>query len=869
MAGQDPMDPHALRQFRGPDRESFRRGLAAALILALAARAPAQGLQELSEDDREAAEELCAPDLVERMLDDSIPHDYVRELLALLEPHLEGGDAQVARTLLCGAVALERFLTQRGEGQEEPLRLRELSLRAHIALGDGEKAWPLAYRLSNELRQRFEFERAAHTLQGALDLLEPGAVGRSWLLLALAEIDRHSLRLEQAKIRLDEASSALGGGAETSDLASAIGGLRAQIQLDLGLVDLAAPWIEAEIEDLRTRRARGEDVSDALPAAYQRLANLRLAAGQYDRTIVDLERALAELVDLSDPLGRIAQVREALELVLNFARIEVAGSRSGNVEAALRRLEEIYGSQLADTGTRLACACRLGQWKLRTQDLAGAQSWLERARALVDDHGGAGAELDLKNRALLSALEMRLSILRGDPRDVQERRLERLGREFEDLIAGWLAQPPRVAGLGFLRYDRTRTVLGELLAGQAALGEEGLGAARALATLQRACSAGSLHRLLNVQPADLAEVQSKLLPPGTGALVYFPFRDRSLLFTVDAEHGVALHVLEGERALIPLARPWKSDVLTSPAGLSTQERDLRRARIASLGGKLSSTLLPPPVVEWVHAYSSILIVGSDLLGELPFEALPLADQGPLGLVKAIGYLPSLPLGVHLHDRAMARAEGLATDLCLVADVRKGPDPGALEPLPFGPDELEDLLAPFQPDRAQTLLRERATLAELGRQDLARTGILTFITHGALDASRERPQGLVLSGGESLWCEDAESWRGGPRLIVLAACGAGRGPLREGDGPAANLGAAFLRGGADCVALAEAQLAYRPTLRLLGTFQRGLAQGLAPGEAMRLARVHVARSEGGEDPFYFALVRLLGLSNRPVLSALRK
>lgn len=784
-------------------------------------------------------------------------------MLATLERSLDPSDELVARTLLCGCKALETFLAQRGGDADEILHLEELRVFAHIARGEDIAAAELAYPLSGALRVQGEFLRAEVVLQRSFEALRPGAAMRPRLLLALAELDRHFLRHEQALIRLDEAHAELVAGPELDVLKRAFGGLKAQVQLDLGLVDLAAPWIEQEVEDLRARRAAGEDVSDSLPTALLRVANLRLASGQYDLQVVEIERALADLDDLAERDGRIAFTRERLELHLNFARLEAAAVKPGDVTTALRRLEAVEGSETADPGTRLECAGRLGQWALRAGDLDEAQAWLGRARAVVDARGAAGEELDLKSRSFLAAIETRLSILRGDEREIQEQRLGRLSDMFGRLLDRLLEQPPRAAGLGFLRYDRTRTILGELMAGQAALADSGGGAARALKTLHLASEAGSLHRLLGAKPVDLAAVTSKLLPQGTGALVYFPFRDRSLLFTVDAAHGVEIHVLPGERLLEPVARAWKSDVLTSPYGLPAGLLEARKARIERVGAELSRLLFPPATLERMRSWSSVLIAGSDLLGELPFEALPFAGGEPLGLAKAIGYLPSLPVGVHLFDRALARSEADVTDLCLLADVRSDSAAGGPDPLPFAADDLEAMLAPFPRDRIKTLLGERAILSELRLQDLAHTAVLHIVTHGAHDAARERPQGLALSAGETLWCEQAEVWTTGPRMVVLSACGAGSGPKREGDGPVANLGGAFLRGGADCVVLSEADLAYRPTLMLISAFQRELAQGVAPGEAMRRARLRVKRSEGWNDPFYYALVRVLGLSDRSV------
>jgi CHAT domain-containing protein len=256
----------------------------------------------------------------------------------------------------------------------------------------------------------------------------------------------------------------------------------------------------------------------------------------------------------------------------------------------------------------------------------------------------------------------------------------------------------------------------------------------------------------------------------------------------------------------------------------------------------------------MSSWSQVYIVGSDLLNELPFEALPFEGDLALGLSKATAYLPSLAIGVELYDRSQKRTLP-AHDLCLVAGITEG---GAQVDLPFGQQYVERLTAGFERERVHLLLGANASLDEILKPAALNATILHFVTHGAVDLARECPHGLTLSRGGRLWKEDAEQMSG-PRLILISACGAGRSPQREGDGPVAHLGGAFLLSGAECVVLSDAQLAYDPTMTLMSVLQREVASGRTIGEALRLARTRVASDQDTHDPFYWALVRALGLA----------
>jgi hypothetical protein len=760
-------------------------------------------------------------------------------------------------------------------GQEPPadpdLELEERRVRQILEKSDLTQVVLPAQHLASKLRLQGHIDRAERLLDDVLEpldyaLADPAVLGPEgastlrfalpYLLLERTELLRLKGRPEDALEFLDLADQATQAQESTADLRSHVVGLRAQIRLDQGLYDLAARWIEEEFDLLQQSDAEARTL---LPAQLRR-ANLRAALGTFDLQIAELEPVLATLDALANPSEEVRSARAQLALRRAIALQEIAGD-AASLETAREELEAIWTMPSAYPSTRRDAAVRLALHELRGNRPESAAPWLAQAREMLEQGLLQGLQAGAEDRAWLASLELRLARARGAAPETLVPLIARLEDDVAALVQAWSSQPTRAAGSGYLRYDSTRAILAELMSAQVALHGQEQGGAVALATLARAEAAGSLHRSLGARLPALAEIQAALLPVGTGALVFFPTVDRSLVFTVDSEQGARLFENASERGLLPICRRWWSEISESPSGLSKEDRVERSASLDARGKQISAMLLPAPVLERLDRWSTVHVVGADFLDDLPFEALPIEGLGPLGRAKAVGYLPSLAIGVHLSERAARRELQSTVELCVVSSVRSKPASGAPQDLPFGPDELESLAARVR-GPLKALMGPQATLDGLRAADLARVRVLLFLTHGVTDGLRERPQGLRLSAGQALWCEDAEGLPG-PPLVILAVCDAGRGPQREGDGPVGSLGGAFLRGGADCVVLSGAELAYAATLQLSTELLRELDGGCSVAEGLRRARVQTATAEATQDPYYWALIRAVGLAHRPV------
>lgn len=141
------------------------------------------------------------------------------------------------------------------------------------------------------------------------------------------------------------------------------------------------------------------------------------------------------------------------------------------------------------------------------------------------------------------------------------------------------------------------------------------------------------------------------------------------------------------------------------------------------------------------------------------------------------------------------------------------------------------------------------------------GALVLLSHGLRDPADERPSQILLEappGGAdaALSCDGVEALSS-PPVVFLGVCGSARGPAREGTGPAAHLGGAFLLAGADAVVLSDADLSFGPTLLLAEAFLGRLRAGDGPAEAMRQARLAL-HAAGWSDPHDWGLMRVVGL-----------
>ncbi|MFN0244801.1 MAG: CHAT domain-containing protein, partial [Planctomycetota bacterium] len=443
------------------------------------------------------------------------------------------------------------------------------------------------------------------------------------------------------------------------------------------------------------------------------------------------------------------------------------------------------------------------------------------------------------------------------------RRRDALERAFTRVLDGWKRGRVRAGGLGLFYFGDQRFVLSELVALELALDASETGRERALDAWMRAQSVGSLSRALDLAEVSLDEVRGALLAPGTGLLVYLPAPQSSYVFAVDGS-GIVSAPLAADSELDARRRAVSEWLSVSPVALTGEgEREERARALAASIDALSRALLPDAIDARVRGWTSVIVVGADVLGSAPFECLTTADGRVLGLDFALSHLPSLQVGVHLARACDARPR--ERDVCVFAASQADPDLraqfGIAGDFVFGDAERERVASPFASERVSFVSASDATVDRLLVEPFERTAVLSIFAHGVYDLERERPAGLLLAArvGRSsvLWSDDVERGRW-PPLVVLLACGAARGPMRPGDDVGGHLGHAFFAGGASAVVLNSFDMPYGGALTLASAMHRELAQEHGAAEALRRARRALASEPATNDPHFYGSLRLLGL-----------
>jgi hypothetical protein len=388
------------------------------------------------------------------------------------------------------------------------------------------------------------------------------------------------------------------------------------------------------------------------------------------------------------------------------------------------------------------------------------------------------------------------------------------------------------------------------------------GVERALSRLLSAGATGTLARKLAAPAASLSEVRAGLI--GTAKdraiLVYFPAPDRTHLFVVD--HDSTEHFPLAAADYIEAARYEAERTLRRPAKGSARDR-LVREREAALA-ELCRQLLPQEVLVRLKERTRWTIVGEDLLGPVPFEALA-PDGAYLGTTHAIVHLPSLPIGLRLAVRAR-REVRTSAGAGVAAVVLLSPPLGSDRSLTDA--QIGEMLGAYPSKTKEIAGGPAAGLATLRRASPV-VRVAQVFAHGHYDESRERPAGMLLAppeGQESSFVGSEEvELLDAPPLVVLTVCGAARAPKRRGDAGAADLAGAFLSAGdrARCVVQSAYDLDVDSARELSIHFHAALVGGDSPAEALRKARAALARDPDFADPFHHALIGVVGLGHEPI------
>jgi hypothetical protein len=585
-------------------------------------------------------------------------------------------------------------------------------------------------------------------------------------------------------------------------------------------------------------------------------AEFAAATDDWDDVFEELDPLLAPpTVERLSP-----SLRATCRLLLGKAYAERAMTEPEVAELAVQHIEAALADPALSALERWNAENALADVERRSGDHRRAAELLAAALARLDDGSGASSF----GEAALQASLANLALERGDGRAALERTLVDLERAYDKFLVEWSTLPQRRDGVAFLHFGLRQAIVGAVVRLTIAVDDEN-GAKRALAQLLRAQALGSLSRALGGPPATLDEATRELCGPRRGVLVYLPGPERSFAFAHDSAKTTCTE-LAASRWWSSTRSDWFALLSHSPRR-DGAERAKEHARLRT---ELAAQLLPERVLARLAEWDELSIVGIDLLGYTPFEALPLSDGQTLGTRLACTYLPSLAVGCQLARALEARSLPPAS-LCLVAAPT---DPPAAreagfkwDAIAWNDDHVEPLREIYGKEKLFVFTGDKASLAALASGAARTSASLQIVAHGFYQRLAQPPPGLALApSAESnglVRCQELEQLAL-PPLVVLAVCGAGRGPLRSGDDGVTNLGGACFKAGAVCVLISPIDLEQTATEKLLDLFHERFAAGETPARAMLAARRALAADPRFADPFYHSMLQVVGIGHRPLV-----
>ena len=653
-----------------------------------------------------------------------------------------------------------------------------------------------------------------------------------------------------------------------------LAGIRAQILVELGLPERAAAWVREERREVEAHVVALEDEQErvrAWRASWIHEGNWLLAQQRYaaalrfvEEPLRRLDAALARAGDDARQRSVFEGTRSELELVRCFARGRLADERGQARGEVVTDLLAILDAPTTSPRARLSIALRGVEFAFRAGDLKAADDFVTTMRTTLE---ALGASAQVKERAMVDAAA--LGLARRSGRDPAE--LSKLGaaarESYGAFLADWETLPQREGGFGFLNAGHRRFYIAELVDSEL----ERTGPEHALELFLRAqrndvsgpeaLGALGAHQLLE-------RFRNEVLGPDEGALLFLPAPGVGHVFGLDAE-GVVHARLADDVALRKRSRELLADLRamgSDDLAVDHVRADrARTARIEATLAQLSADLVPAALRTRLANWKAVTIIGGDLLGEVPFDALPLANGRALGDVLPVTHLPSVPAGLALAAHATAPPPAFdyavfAAGEATAEAARRWPEvdaPGV------HPEELDALLAPFLADRRAPCVAAEATWEGFVRT-ASSAAVAQVLVHGVVDRERELPATLVFSADAAkpdglVHIEDVLALERAPDCVLLTTCHSAAGPARAGDDVAARLAGAFLARGSQVVLEALGPLDVAPTLAISAALLRELRTGATPAEALQAARRSLP--PGASHWANGARLRLVGLGHK--------
>lgn len=360
----------------------------------------------------------------------------------------------------------------------------------------------------------------------------------------------------------------------------------------------------------------------------------------------------------------------------------------------------------------------------------------------------------------------------------------------------------------------------------------------------------------------------------TTALVYEIGRDtlRITLLRPDGAPETIRHPIRAD-SLAALVAAYRREVgadVDPPSHTTTDSAHAAALAAAARGNvaeaRVAAILLPPALRARLPESGELVVAPSGALWLVPFAALPVEGDAPLGIRLALRYASSLSdlIAIDRTPVSDARADLAALRQALVigdpavSGTIDGETPRV--PLPAAGREAAWVAARLGALALTGAAADEATV----RARLPHAPLAHLATHGISEEDGEATSFLALAPGGG---EDgrlaAREVMALPRLtadlVVLSACRTAPGDAM-GDDDAPALQRAFLARGARSVLASAWSVSDEATEALMRAFYAHWlddADRPSKAEALRRAQAELRRTPGLADPLYWAAFQLLG------------
>lgn len=753
-----------------------------------------------------------------------------------------------------------------------PSRLEASVLNNLAYLGRREGQWHWAV-------EKFEEAAAMHRALGAIDEL---VTTRRHLALSYAQLGRHRLALRSLEKTLE-----IAGKSANPLLRYEV--LDTQGRLYLMTGDFARAR-DALVEVAAWREARSD--WKKLEGTLDLLGSALVENREYERALTAYRQSEHLSLRRQDLAGAAVTQTNIGCLLERQGHLEAAGE----VLAAARPVL-VQASDFLSLSHLEYCSARIessrGRREAALERIADALQWVDQLRRLARQVG----ERHRPNEVWQDYADLEIALLMASARETSDpayaaRAFEASelarARGFLSLVteAGALRDGVPRPGIAAEEWKHHQTLnrLRERLddpkvqPGSATAAEierqilaTSLTIERAEARVRR--EAPSLRELGGPRPTSVDALQARL-PPETLVLSYVLGEERSVLFVIGADRFES-HDLPGRARIGAVASVLRHALVRSAVN----------PHQAALAAQDAAALLLPASLDLEPA-RRLLILPTEILHYLPFEALPGSSGSPRGEAHLLGdrfeifYAPSASVFVSLGQRpSPALGEPRLLAIYADPDFSSSPDPfrigsslgpGALRQpparLPFTHTEAAAIRALVPPDQRWVRLGPAASKANLLRDPIDRFRILHFATHAVVDEDFPELSHLLLaadpeaagSADQALHLHEISALRLRAELVVLSGCQTAVGQVVRGDG-LVSLARGFFAAGAPRVVVSLWEVDDEATATLMACFYEGLlVRGESPAEALAVAKRRLRSDERWEAPYFWAAFVLQGL-----------